>query len=92
MLIVYAVWIVMVWMIFTYGRLVYRLLGESVEVEYARAWMIGLGLDNAFQYRVILLDCIKARTARQPLPSCVCHIWLHRGRQAQQLDSRGLTS
>jgi hypothetical protein len=40
----YATWGVFVWLIFVYGKLIYDLLGPSVEEEFARAWAVGIGL------------------------------------------------
>jgi hypothetical protein len=44
--VLYTTWGVFVWLIFVYGKLIYDLLGPSVEEEFARAWAVGVGLNQ----------------------------------------------
>lgn len=38
---VYVVWVVMVWFIWTYGLLIWTLMGERTEDEFVRSWGLG---------------------------------------------------
>lgn len=41
-LLVYLGWAIVVWLIFTYGYLIFQQLGEGAEVSFARDWGIGI--------------------------------------------------
>lgn len=49
----------MVWIIFVYGLLVYKLLGVNAEREFVRGWLTGLGLDNLNSFRDVLKEALK---------------------------------
>ena len=46
--------------IFTYGMLVYRLLGEDAESQFARSWGISYGLNAATEWKDIAIEAAKA--------------------------------
>ena len=45
-----------------YGSLIYQLLGDSAETGFAHDWAVGLGIDQATQW--------KARAAQEPYAIC----------------------
>lgn len=47
---VYLVWALMVWFIWTYGLLIYSLMGEGTEDAFAREWGIGCGCAHVFKF------------------------------------------
>jgi membrane protein required for beta-lactamase induction len=57
---VYAAWAILSWFIFTYGLLIYNLLGSSTESSFVRSWLIALGVDNAKQWQDILRAALQS--------------------------------
>ena len=53
-------WTLFVWFIFTYGMLVYRLLGDNAEQSFARSWGISYGLNAATEWKDIATEAAKA--------------------------------
>ena len=53
-------WTLFVWFIFTYGMLVYRLLGDDAESSFARSWGISYGLNAATEWKDIATEAAKA--------------------------------
>ena len=47
----YLVWAIMSWIIFTYGSLVYRLMGDSAQQKFAEGWAVGLAISQATQFK-----------------------------------------
>jgi hypothetical protein len=43
---VYLIWAIMAWIIFTYGSLVYRLMGDAAQESFTRAWGVGLAISQ----------------------------------------------
>lgn len=56
---IYAVWAVQCWMIFVYGRLIYDLLGAGSETAFIKSWFTGIGIDNATQFKDIVVEGLK---------------------------------
>jgi hypothetical protein len=48
---VYLVWAIMSWIIFTYGSLVYKLMGDAAQQKFASSWGIGLAISQATQFK-----------------------------------------
>lgn len=46
--------------VFTYGLLVYRLLGQRAEGSFARSWGISYGIHLASEWREVLIEAAKA--------------------------------
>ena len=61
---VYLVWAVIAWLIFTYGSLVYRLMGDQAQQKFARGWGVSLAISQATQF--------KARRATEVAARCAC--------------------
>ena len=40
--------------------IIYRKLGDSAQKEFSAAWALGVGLDNAAEFREILVTSLKA--------------------------------
>ena len=57
---VYASWGVMAWMIFTYGKLIYDLIGPAEEAAFSREWGIAVGLDNAAQWQDVIQEAVSS--------------------------------
>ena len=56
---VYICWAVFSWFIFTYGSLIYVLLGQKSEGAFARSWGISYGLNLATEWRGIIIQAAK---------------------------------
>ena len=50
---VLAVWAVYAWFIFTFGMQIYTRLGPGAEKTFAQSWCIGVGLDQAQQFKAV---------------------------------------
>ena len=50
---VLATWAVYAWFCFTYGMQIYTRLGAGAEKTFAQAWCIGVGLDQAQQFKAV---------------------------------------
>jgi hypothetical protein len=48
---VYVVWAAFSWVIFTYGMLIYRQLGDKAQQEFAKTWGVGYALNNASEWQ-----------------------------------------
>ena len=40
------------WIIFAYGQLVYRLMGDAAQEKFTRGWGVGLAIGQATQFKV----------------------------------------
>ncbi len=49
--VLYSCWAIFAWLVFVYGSLMFQLSDESTELGFARSWAVGLGLDQAYQWR-----------------------------------------
>ena len=47
---VYACWTIFAWVIFTYGMLIYKTLGDDAQSQFAQTWGVGYALDNASEW------------------------------------------
>jgi hypothetical protein len=56
---VYALWAVFTWFIFTYGMLIYKLLGADAEASFARSWGVTYGISAASEWKDIALAALK---------------------------------
>ena len=56
---VYAAWGILTWFVFAYGLLIYQQLGMGAERTFAIGWLVSLGVDNASQWRDILVEAAK---------------------------------
>ena len=56
----YAAWALLSWFIFTYGLLIYELLGIATEASFVKSWLIALGVENARQWQDILRAALQA--------------------------------
>jgi hypothetical protein len=56
---IYAAWGCLAWFIFVYGRLVYDQLGMSAEDDFVRAWLVALGVDNAAQWKDVIIEALR---------------------------------
>ena len=58
--VVYVTWGVMAWVIFTYGKLIYDLIGPAEEAAFAREWGVAVGLDNAAQWQDVIQEAVSS--------------------------------
>ena len=49
---VWLVWAIFSWFIFTYGMLIYKLLGEGAESAFASSWGVSYGVGAAAEWKV----------------------------------------
>ena len=49
---VWLVWAIFAWFIFTYGILIYKLLGEGAEASFASSWGVSYGVGAAAEWKV----------------------------------------
>ena len=52
-------WAIFAWFIFTYGMLLYKLLGEDGQASFARSWGISYGVGAATEWQDIVKEAIK---------------------------------
>ena len=45
--------------IFTYGMLIYKLLGDDAQASFARSWGISYGMNAATEWRTIAVEAAK---------------------------------
>jgi hypothetical protein len=57
---VYLIWAVMAWIIFTYGSLVYRLMGDAAQAKFAHGWGVGLAISQATQCKDMLIVALQS--------------------------------
>ena len=55
---VYITWTMFAWFIFTYGMLVYKLLGSSAQDSFATSWGISYGMSAVTEWCVRLPACL----------------------------------
>ena len=55
----YITWAAFAWFIFTYGALIYKLLGDSAEEAFARCWGVSYGMNAATEWRSIAEEALK---------------------------------
>ena len=48
---VYAFWAAFSWVIFTYGMLIYRQMGDQAQKKFTQSWGISFGMDSATQWQ-----------------------------------------
>ena len=56
---VYVVWAAFAWVIFTYGMLIYRQLGDKAQQEFAKTWGVGYALNNASEWQEVFKTAAK---------------------------------
>jgi hypothetical protein len=54
-----ACWAIFVWFIFTYGMLIYRLLGSETEAAFARSWGVSYGFNALSEWREVAKEALK---------------------------------
>ena len=52
-------WAIFAWFIFTYGMLLYKLLGDEGQASFARSWGISYGVGAASEWQDIVKEAIK---------------------------------
>ena len=52
-------WAIFAWFIFTYGMLLYKLLGEEGQASFARSWGISYGVGAATEWQDVVKEAIK---------------------------------
>ncbi len=57
---VYLTWAIFAWFIFTYGMLVYKLLGASAQDSFARSWGVSYGVGAAAEWKEVGKEALKA--------------------------------
>jgi hypothetical protein len=57
---IYIVWAIMAWIIFTYGSLVYRMMGDAAQQKFAQGWAIGLAISQATQYKDMVIVALQS--------------------------------
>jgi hypothetical protein len=82
---VYLVWAVMAWIIFTYGSLVYRLMGDAAQAKFAHGWGVGLAISQATQCKDMLLIGLQSAAVLTVLET----LWLVRAAACGCARSRG---
>lgn len=55
----YITWAAFSWFVFTYGALIYKLLGDSAEEAFARSWGVSYGMNAATEWRSIAEQALK---------------------------------
>lgn len=60
LLLVVAVWVVLSWFVFQYGLTCYALAGPDFERPFAADFGVGLALDQAWELRRFLFECLRA--------------------------------
>jgi hypothetical protein len=58
---VYIMWAIFTWFVFTYGMLIYRLLGEQAEHDFAKSWGVSYGMGAAAEWKVRACKCLQLR-------------------------------
>jgi hypothetical protein len=56
----YVIWAIMAWIIFTYGSLAYRLLGDEAQTKFVKGWGIGLAISQATQFKDMALVALQS--------------------------------
>jgi hypothetical protein len=56
---VYVIWAAFAWVIFTYGMLIYRQLGDKAQEEFAKTWGVGYALNNASEWQEVFKTAAK---------------------------------
>jgi hypothetical protein len=70
----YVIWAVMTWIIFTYGALVYRMMGDAAQQKFAQGWAIGLAISQATQCKDMIIVALQSAAVMTILDS----LWLVR--------------
>ena len=55
----FSCWAIFAWFIFTYGMLLYKLLGDEGQASFARSWGISYAVGAASEWQDILKEAIK---------------------------------
>ena len=56
----YITWALFAWFIFTYGMLIYKLLGDQAQSEFARSWGISYAMNAVTEWKDIAVEAVKA--------------------------------
>ena len=56
----YLIWALMSWIIFTYGSLVYRLMGDEAQSKFAEGWGVGLAISQATQFKDMVIVALQS--------------------------------
>ena len=65
---VYVTWAIFAWFIFVYGMLIYKLLGDSAQQEFARSWGVSYGMNAATEWKA--RPSLQAASCAALLPVC----------------------
>jgi hypothetical protein len=68
---VYLVWTVFAWFIFTYGMLIYTLIGPSAEQGFTKSWGLSYGVGAAAEWQDIAKEAAKGVVVLAILESLV---------------------
>jgi hypothetical protein len=58
---VLVTWALLCWFTLVYGSLIYQLLGDQAQAAFLRDWGIGLGMENANQWKAVIKEAVQAR-------------------------------